>query len=613
MIIGRVDGTPHLNRISFFTRDVDQLPANPVLSIMHFTFQSGVDIADQSHLASIPWRKSLKYVSTIPGFQGLYWAPVDQPSSCQQIIVLIQWDSGRGWRCFQRSLGFSMMLGYIENISNRCIQLALPVDSLFTSQSCLELVSFQFSEAPSTDQIAGLRSKWNDIFSSYLSNALVESRLIHFCGEWLEVDKDSEDRFFVGLLFWKHCQANNNQDRIQPSDPQNLEKNIEEIRKDATNVVSASTTPLNHIPFKISTLQSLGRQPLSVPEIEHPLFQTPTEPEYNLDEFVLSSGQDRLHVESMIEARRGERIAGGPAGTWLEMGLLSQHHLPQRLEYNASPNMEMISFRAPIGDPQVESSFEHLRKELWGLGNCPDLFWGRDKEMEDGQSNTNLLFIQIEESKYPRPEFQARVQKSFQSFADRCGKALQDISYRSIVSPIRWGVHQNMDITIFDVSKNEWDQRSFEIAFSNFREYVDNFSLQTERTTAQHQIQRQPYGPYNAFMPKGQGWVVRHQDSSFDIHEPETVRQFMSYFNCEKEEGARKEWYGDFAQRAQTEYELLGHIVDFMEKEDDWMIADKLKREEEKANKPPSPAPKSIFDLSWAKPPKKPDISFHVR
>lgn len=128
-------------------------------------------------------------------------------------------------------------------------------------------------------------------------------------------------------------------------------------------------------------------------------------------------------------------------------------------------------------------------------------------------------------------------------------------------------------------------------------------------------------------MPKGQGWVVRLQDSSFDIHEPETVRQFMSYFNCEKEEGARKEWYGDFAQRAQTEYELLGHIVDcirtvctritshylVMEKEDDWMIADKLKREEEKANKPPSPAPKSIFDLSWAKPPKKPDISFHVR
>lgn len=91
------------------------------------------------------------------------------------------------------------------------------------------------------------------------------------------------------------------------------------------------------------------------------------------------------------------------------------------------------------------------------------------------------LFAEIEESKYPRPEFQARVQKSFQSFADRCGKALQDISYRSIVSPIRWGVHQNMDITIFDVSKNEWDQRSFEIAFSNFREYVDNFSLQTER------------------------------------------------------------------------------------------------------------------------------------
>lgn len=394
MIIGRVDGKPHLNGISFLTRDVDQLPGNPILSILHFTLQAGVDVADQSQLASNLWRKSLKYVSTIPGFQGLYWGPVDQPSSCQQIIVLIQWDSGHSWRVFQHSLGFGMMLGYIENISNRCIQLALPVDSLFASHSCLELVSFQFSEIPSTDQIARLRSKWSDMFPSYLSNALVESSLIHFCGEWLEVDKDSEHRFFVGLLFWKHhIQTNNNENRLRPIDSLNIEKDIEDIRKDATNVVSAFTTPLNHIPFKISSLQSLGLQPLSVSQTEHPLFQMPTDPKFNLDELVLSSGQDRLHVESVIEARRGQRLAGGPAGMWVAMGYLSQHHLPRQLKYDASPNMEMISFRVPIGNSQVESSFEILRKELWDLGDCPDLFWGRDKEMEDGKNDSILLFI----------------------------------------------------------------------------------------------------------------------------------------------------------------------------------------------------------------------------
>jgi hypothetical protein len=130
--------------------------------------------------------------------------PSGPASPYQQIIVLIQWDSGRGWKLFQYSLGFSMMLGYIESISNRCIQLALPAN-LFSFDSVLELVSFRFSAMLSTAQVdkkLGCRSKWETIFAPYLSNATAESE-IYCCGEWLEADKASEDRFFIGLLFWK--------------------------------------------------------------------------------------------------------------------------------------------------------------------------------------------------------------------------------------------------------------------------------------------------------------------------------------------------------------------------------------------------------------------------
>jgi hypothetical protein len=106
------------------------------------------------------WQKSLKFVSKIPGFQRLYWAPVDLGLANQEIIVLMQWHSGRGWRLFQSSLGFSMMLGYIESISNRCVQLALPAN-LFSLDSVLELVSFRFSTILSTDQAdqPGFKSK----------------------------------------------------------------------------------------------------------------------------------------------------------------------------------------------------------------------------------------------------------------------------------------------------------------------------------------------------------------------------------------------------------------------------------------------------------------------
>lgn len=89
--------------------------------------------------------------------------------------------------------------------------------------------------------------------------------------------------------------------------------------------------------------------------------------------------------------------------------------------------------------------------------------------------------------------------------------------------------------------------------------------------------------------------------------------QFVSFFSCEKR--AREEWYSDFAERAQTQYDLLGHIVDWlrtlskrittqhlvMEKEDPWMTADKL----EKERRDRSTMPPSIFDIPWAKQLKK--------
>lgn len=59
-----------------------------------------------------------------------------------------------------------------------------------------------------------------------------------------------------------------------------------------------------------------------------------------------------------------------------------------------------------------------------------------------------------------------------------------------------------------------------------------------------------------------------------------------------KKEGAKEEWYNDFAERAQTQYDLMGHIVDLMrtlcasienyyvvfENEDPWMEADKMEK-----------------------------------
>jgi hypothetical protein len=332
----------------------------------------------------------------------MYWAPEDSTSSFNQqqvIIVLVQWESGHGWKLFQSSLGFSMMLGYIKDISNRCVQLGLP--NFLHSSSVLEIVSFRFSAMPSssaeTDRKPGFKHKWEKTFVPLLNNETAESELTYCCGQWLEADKVSEDRFFVGLLFWKPDIRANNQRRSREANIQNLKDQITGLTTDATIIVSVFTTQLNHVVSETSRLQLSGLPSDSVQsQINHPLFQTSVEPKYNVNESTYSGGLDQIHVESVRQARETppERIACGPAGIWCPMGIISQHHLPKRQQYGTGvPGMEIISFRGQIENPRINSSFERLRKKLWGLlGDCPGMFWGRDKEKE-GDVDKISLFV----------------------------------------------------------------------------------------------------------------------------------------------------------------------------------------------------------------------------
>jgi hypothetical protein len=57
------------------------------------------------------------------------------------------------------------------------------------------------------------------------------------------------------------------------------------------------------------------------------------------------------------------------------------------------------------------------------------------------------------------------------------------------------------------------------------------------------------------------GWVTNHQSPLNQSEQDREILQFVSMF-VYKKEGAGEEWYNDFAQRAQTQYDLLGHIVD---------------------------------------------------
>ncbi|EED16713.1 hypothetical protein TSTA_017870 [Talaromyces stipitatus ATCC 10500] len=352
MSLRHANVVPCLNNIAYYSKEADLLPANPVLGILHFTFHSEVDVSESSQAASILWRKSLKFVSTIFGFQSLYWAPIIHNSPCQQIIVLIQWDSGRGWKLFQFSLGFSMMLGYVQSVFNRCIQLALPSD-LLHFDSVLEMISFQFPTMLSTSQIdmePVFKDKWETEFVPYLSTSTAMAQLSHACGEWVEWF----DIHVRTMFFWKPDTQLGNKD--------NIADQIAEMGKYATDVVSVYTSQLNQASSETFQLQASDLLQVTVQSQDlmkvNQHFQNPVKPEFNLDDSTLRR-EDLLYSESIREVKRNERIACGPAGFWYPMGHISQHNLHQE-KYDAEINMKMISFRARIGNAPVDSLFEGL-------------------------------------------------------------------------------------------------------------------------------------------------------------------------------------------------------------------------------------------------------------
>ncbi|KAJ5710426.1 hypothetical protein N7488_004582 [Penicillium malachiteum] len=562
------------------------MPACPVLGILHFYFHSGVDILEISQPASTLWEKSLEFVSTIPGFQGLSWATIKDASPHQQIIALIQWESQYSWKLFQSSLGFSMMLGYISEIFNRCIQLASPID--ISGSAChLELVSFGFSNTPSGTQLqrkAEFKNKWEMAFSGF-KYITAETELISVCGEWLEKDNDnSENEFFVGLLFWKSNTEAHSPQILQESNVRKVEDHLESLLEDATGVTSIYTTRLNHVSSGYSALRPYDLSNFMRFETNHRLFKIPVKPKYAANLSANPYGKDNFHLESMRHARGTPpgRVGLAPAGIWYPMGVLSQHYLPPgrkddfpaNFPVDCPTNMKLISFFAQTGNEQVATSFADLRKKLWKLGDCPQLISKRQSLSKE--------------------EIDTHIKQYLQQLLNENGGTIQNLSHRKINGPHQLKFLQDMEIITCDVPANKDDCRAFEYAQLNFLH---------------------------------RGWVPG---------KPAETVQFTSMFSCNKgfdREEAWEEWYSDFITRARTEYDLLGHNVDWLrtlsrkinvqyivfEEEDAWMTSDKLEKERfeeeaarinaeklEEQRRADAVVPPSIFDIPWANKPNTP-------
>ncbi|KAJ6114988.1 hypothetical protein N7486_000766 [Penicillium sp. IBT 16267x] len=535
---------PSVGGIFYDSPEWEQLPVTPILSILQFKFNSEVNLEDTSQTVFVLWRNSVEFVSSLQGFQGLHWAPVNQNT----VIILIQWDSGPAWSRFQCSLGFSMVLGYLEHVTNRCVQLALPAH-LSNAPFCLELVSYDFSARSDASQNVpeGRQSKfkerWNSLcqpngindmmyaYGDWIEDGyLIQKHYLGFGGGQREQGFKVDSHYFAGLVFWKA-----DIDLIISS---KIADQFAVLAQEANAVTTFMTEKLRYIGATASILQKAVPGAISSqPSWNYPLLNTKVFRRPDLDDSSRRECEDKIHLKA-VEASitdGGKRIVPSPAGAWFPMGLINQYETLLMPEWCTPKAMlEMIYFRVlHKTSSHFKTAFEDLRDAIWKLSG-----WrGARQAFAPNDCCGNIKFAPA--------QAQQHFQQIIRDFETACVGIIQDLSYTQVPGPepLDWQT-VNLETTSFYISGHEGDNRSFKYAFDNL--------MKTTRMTRN-------YGPpisnarQNAVLFHGIGYELDLQ-----------TLKFTSAWSWKSNIPGQEVWYAEFAERAQNEYENLGHIIDWL-------------------------------------------------
>ncbi|CAK7205288.1 hypothetical protein SEUCBS139899_008057 [Sporothrix eucalyptigena] len=122
-----------------------EAPEMPILSIVQFALQDDASgcLDDPASIPRQLWRTALEYTNTIPGFESVVWGQSGDDE--KTLVCLHQWDNAAAWRIFQRSMGVTAMLPFIDptvKVYNRCAKLTADgLAQLVKDASVLDVLS----------------------------------------------------------------------------------------------------------------------------------------------------------------------------------------------------------------------------------------------------------------------------------------------------------------------------------------------------------------------------------------------------------------------------------------------------------------------------------------
>ncbi|GKZ21333.1 hypothetical protein AbraIFM66951_010122 [Aspergillus brasiliensis] len=390
--------SPHLSGVSWSeTRLRDHLPETPVLSLITLTFRPEVDIVNENHIGYSLWQQSLAFISTIPGFQQAYWAPIS--GDPHGIVVLIQWHHGEAWQEFQLSFGFGLLYPLLQQkpVLNCCAQLNLPCNLAAGPGHILELVDLSVLHASNkydpAERFRWVEEEWQDVIDELGSGAsdITFPTLLYGGGSWLEDDFPSEYRTFLGLLLWKVPSG-----RVSWIQSPALNEKVTILTAHTAGQSSILTDSL----FKYDSSAPINWT-ASLERFSGTILATQVlPPQYSHDKgFDYLGRWDLWRSKSIDEVRSGRRMCPLPKAFWCSMGAMSQHGflsagdvLPRSAPV---PMVDVLWFHADGKGPTILAILRGLCHAIHDKLGSPRLRWGQEISKLSPEPRASMFGILI--------------------------------------------------------------------------------------------------------------------------------------------------------------------------------------------------------------------------
>ncbi|PYI34991.1 hypothetical protein BP00DRAFT_335497 [Aspergillus indologenus CBS 114.80] len=544
------------------------LPGKPILSLIRLSFRPDVDLTDENHVTFSLWQKSLAFISTVLGFQHLYWAPMhNEPRG---VIVLIQWQNGDAWREFQASFGFGLVLPLLREkpLLNRCLQLTLPPTFTAGSNHFLEMVNLSLhsgfdTKCDTAEAQDKIETEWTNtsqhITDTNASASATAPRLLCSVGGWVERDLPSESPNFMGLFLW---QTSSSVDLIneppisRPSWPGPNAQTIE--------MISFLTSHLRQPgPIHASTRPSESLQPFSGTVLAAQI----TAPQYRLYKgFNYFTGWDTWGTQSLDEVKSGRRLCPGPAGYWCPMGAMTEHCFPSvgnvwTREAFPTSMIDVVWLQVDETHPSVFQTLRGLRLAIYNNLGYPALRWGRDISTPVSRVGSSRIGLLIDWESSRTNSALSQLDLLIQEAVATAAGVIQPLSAARYCARLPMTRSCRLELLSITIPNDECHKRLLWHAYYRYR-----YSMLSPFSGRASIYVRPPpdVAVHHCYQGFHEDETTRFEVPLSDVGSGQNVIKFSASSTWLSPE-ARAEWYADFAHQAAHQYERLGYIIDWFQ------------------------------------------------